>query len=317
MHWSVLLKDPQTGELSFTLVIGKCASKLQGMKIPAGQGVAGWVVEKGQPLIVEDVSQEPRFCSRVDRYSGFTTDSIIAVPLKTDNEIFGVIELVNKLEGGPFTPLDLKILTTIADYAALAIEKAYFFSALNKIADTDSLTGIYNRRAFDRMLEREIRICQRYKQPFSLLMIDIDDFKKINDQYGHPAGDAVLKKLGEILEQNVRKTDMVFRYGGDEFVVLMPRTQRKQASEARRRILRRIEDRNEQGPEIAFRASVGLHAMDSSGQGDILELLDNDLYREKSKKFPKNIDNIAENLQDMLQDERKRNASRSDDDLPF
>ncbi len=308
MHWSVLLKDPETNELTFTLVVGKNASKLQGLKIPAGEGIAGWIVKTGRPLIVEDVSSDDRFSSRVDRFTGFKTESIIGVPLKTDNKVFGVVELVNKLDGNPFTPFDLKLLTAIADFAALSIERAYYLNALRKLADTDPLTGVRNRRAFDRVFAEQILLCEESCQPFSLLMIDIDDFKKINDLHGHFAGDEVLKHLGRILLENVRRTDTVFRFGGDEFIVLMPQTVKQQAAEARKRILEHIDRLNEKGADTKFSASIGLRSMEVKDDRDIPEHLDTDLYQEKQKKIFPDIDDLASNLQEMLRMERSRKS---------
>ena len=308
-HWSILLKDPRKKELSFTLAMGRCASRLQGLKIPAGEGIGGWVVENGEPLIVEDVSRNECICSRLSRYEGIRKQSVMAAPLKTGEEIFGVVELIDKSDGKPFDSFDLKVLTLIADYGAMAIEKAYYFSALNKIADTDALTGAYNRRAFERMLEREVRMCRRYRQSFSLLMIHIVDFKEINDTHGISAGEAALKKLGEILERNVRKADMVFRYGADEFAILMPRTVMAQASRARHRIESCIQELNMSDSEIRFSVEIRSHCMESDDDDEILKLLDPKDSREKNKRFLRNIDNIAENIQEMLQEERKRKST--------
>ena len=306
LNWSILLKDAQTGELTFTVVVGKNSDKLRGLKLPAGEGIAGWIADTGHPVIVEDCAKDSRFSHRVDQYTGFQTDSIIGVPLMTDNKVFGVIELINKLDGQQFNSFDLKILTTIADFAAIAIEKAYYFRALRRLATMDGLTGAHNRAAFERYYQREVEMCRRYSQPLSLLMLDIDDFKQINDTHGHQAGDRVLRNLVELVEECVRKVDHICRYGGDEFVVLMPNTGRDQAAEVRRRIQQRIEYQNSLNPEVPYSVSIGLQAMDSESDADILELLDTDLYREKDRKIERNIENITEHLEEMLHEERSK-----------
>ena len=305
-NWSILIKSPRTGSLTFALVVGKNADKLRGLKLPPGEGVAGWVSDTGRPVIVEDVSSDQRFSSRVDEYTGFATESIIAVPLMSGQKVFGVIELINKLDGQPFSAFDLKVLTTIADFAAIAIEKAYYFRALKRMATVDSLTGAQNRGAFERMYYREVEMCRRYKLPLSFLMVDVDDFKQINDTYGHPAGDAVLKNLVEILGECTRKVDHIFRYGGDEFVVLMPNTDGDQAQTARKRIQERLEYQNSVGQEITYHVSIGIKAVDQEDEGDILAQLDTDLYKEKDKKFARRYDDIQEHLEDMLQEERSK-----------
>lgn len=304
LNWSLLIVNPKTGDLTFSLVVGKNADKLKGLKLPKGEGIAGWIAETGQSVIIEEVEKDSRFSARVDQFTKFTTESIIGVPLVTDGKVFGVIELINRLNGGAFTPLDLKILKTIADFAAIAIEKSYYLRALKRMADTDSLTGINNRGAFERLYLKEVEMCKRYGIPLAFLMIDIDDFKDINDQYGHPAGDTVLKKVADLLVESIRKVDRVFRYGGDEFVILMPNTNQAQAREARKRIQDRIDYQNSLEPEIKVKVSIGLHAMDAGDDTDILQILDSDLYKEKDKKFSKDIENISEHLEDMLAEER-------------
>ena len=304
LNWSILLKDPTTGDLTFTVVVGKNAKKLRGLSLPKGEGIASWIGETGQSLIVEDVAKDHRFSERIDRFTGFETESIIGVPLKTNEKVFGVIELINKLNGELFTPLELKVLTTIADFAAIAIEKAYYVRALRTLADTDTLTGVYNRGAFERLYLKEVETCKRYGTPLSFLMVDVDKFKEINDTHGHPAGDLVLKNLCNVLDGCVRKVDDVFRYGGDEFVILMPNTTKEDAKMARERILQRLEYQNSLGPDVPYTVSIGLHSLEKEEDSEILKLLDTDLYREKDKKFGKNIDNVGENLENALKDER-------------
>ena len=303
-NWSILLKNPETGDLTFTVVVGQNADKLKGLKLPKGEGIAGWISETGKPAIVVDVESDSRFSPRVDQFTGFKTNSIIGVPLLANDKVFGVIELINKLDGGVFTPFELKVLTTIADFAAIAIEKAYYLRALKKMATVDPVTGAHNRAAFEHNYYREVEICRRYETPLSFLMVDVDDFKKINDTYGHPAGDAVLRNLVELLCECVRKVDLVFRYGGDEFVILLPKTTKEQAMEARRRIQERIQYQNSLNPEIPYNVSIGLHSMDSQEDTGILECLDIDLYMQKDRKQQRNIENMEDHLEEMLKEER-------------
>lgn len=306
LNWSILLKNSKTGDLTFAMVVGKKANKLRGLRLPKGEGIAGWIAETGQPLIVEDVNEDKRFSPRVDDFTHFKTKSIIGVPLKSNDRVFGVIELINKLDGRPFTPFDLKILTTIADFAAIAIEKSYYARALKRLATIDSLTGAHNRGAFERQYSKEMEMCKRYEMPLSLLMLDIDEFKKINDTFGHQAGDRVLKNLVDLVGECIRKVDAIYRYGGDEFVVLMPNTTREQAVEVRNRIQERLEYQNTLKPEIPYNVSIGLHSVEDCNESEILELLDMDLYREKDRKLHQNLDSIEENIEDMLQEERRK-----------
>ena len=306
LNWSILLKSPKTGDLRFTKVVGKNSEQLQGLQLPKGEGIAGWIVKTGHSVIVEDVHKDTRFSARVDDFLAFETKSIIGVPLKINEKVFGVIELINKLNGNPFTPFDLKILTTIADFAAIAIEKSYYLQTLKHLANTDPLTGVYNRRAFERIYPRELDMWRRYGKTFSLLMVDIDDFKKINDSFGHPAGDSVLKDLAELLDFCIRKVDYIFRYGGDEFVVLLPSTDKEQAVEARSRSLQRVQYQNSLKPKVTYSISVGIHSIESGNESDLLQSVDTDLYQQKEKKISQNFESIEENLEDMLKDEMSR-----------
>ena len=141
LNWSLFLRDARTGALRFAVVTGSGADQLRGKSIPRGKGVAGWIAENGQSVIIEDVSRDARFDPSMDQITGFTTRSIIGVPLRTRKGVFGVIELVNKLDGRAFTPLELMVLTTIADFAAIAVEKAYYFRALRRIATSTRSPG--------------------------------------------------------------------------------------------------------------------------------------------------------------------------------
>ncbi len=303
LNWSLLLVDPKNEELVFKVVVGRAADTIRGKRISIYQGISGWIARTGQAVIIEDVSKDKRFSDQIDRITGFKTQSIIGVPLKTGNKVLGVIELVNKLNGEVFTPFELKVLSTIADFAAIAIEKAYYIRAIRKISRQDYLTGCLNRRSMDGILSREIERSRRRETVLSVLLLDINNFKNINDIYGHPYGDEVLKVCAEILHRNVRKIDYVIRYGGDEFAVIMPDTDEKAALHARDRIMKEIEDREKAQAKYHFTASIGISTAYKEGVLDInglLERTDKDMYDQKEQKEPLYIN---ENLLDFINDE--------------
>ncbi len=302
MNWSLLLRNARTGDLTFKVVVGSGVQKILGTSIPKGQGIAGWIAETGQAIIIEDVARDKRFDSSVDHLLGFKTESIIGVPLKTRDRVFGVIELINKVKGGNFTPVELKVLSTIADFTAIAIEKAYYLRALKRIALIDPLTGVHNRRSMIRFLDREVDRCNRLKTDLSVLIVDIDKFKEINDNYGHAAGDGVLKHLAHVLQQNLRKIDIVCRYGGDEFVVLMPDTAGPGAKETRRRIMQSVHNLEVPAP-MAYEVSIGLYSGRPVNASEIFSSADFDMYREKSSKIDVEIDNLSQNIGDFLDEE--------------
>lgn len=303
-NWSLMLKEPDSDKLKFAVVIGEGSNVLMGKTLMKGEGIAGWIAANKEAVIVDNVQDDPRFSNRVDSFTGFETTSIIGVPLVSGDKVFGVIELINKINGSHFTPLELKILTTIADFAAIAIEKAYYCGALSKLASTDPMTGLYNRGAFDKYLNNELQLKERYDTPLSLLMLDIDDFKIINDSYGHQAGDEVIICLAKILKQATREVDKPCRYGGDEFIVIMPNTSIEQCQVLKDRIQSMIDYENTIDGAVPFKVSIGAHSLTSGDKTTELGLLDAALYKEKANKEPVDVANMSKNLNQMLAEER-------------
>ena len=293
-NWSLILQDRKSGKLYFKLVIGENAKKLQGMSIPEQNSIAGWIFRENQPLIVEDVEKDVRFNRDFDKISGLKTKSIVGVPLAVDDKVIGVIELINAIDQMPFKTVDLEVLSTIADFTAIAIERAYYNQRLKEMAAVDPLTGLFNRRSFEEFMIKETERCKRYGGTISLLMIDVDDFKTLNDRFGHLCGDNVLKDLAQIIKNCARKADVVARYGGDEFVIIMPHTQRAGAQHLQKRICQAIEHRNNLPSVRPFRISVGIHCANRGTIEDLLRQSDIDLYKQKSDK--KNVDFIEEQL---------------------
>ncbi len=282
-NWSLLLLDRKTDQLVFRIAVGQAGDELRGRRIPAFEGVAGWVVANAQALIVEDVSADTRFSERVDTITGFTTESIIAVPLKTDDRVFGVIELINKLDGTRFSALELRTLATIAEFTAIAIQRAVYLGQLRRQALTDPLTGLLNRRGLDRLLERERSRMKRHGGQIAFILADVDAFKAINDERGHAAGDEVLRAVAAALMATCRESDAVARYGGDEFLVAMPETGMAEAEAARKRFQAALAEAGS-GPAGPFSVTLGVHAGDQADTDTVIERSDRDLYRRKEQK---------------------------------
>jgi diguanylate cyclase (GGDEF)-like protein len=303
-HWSLLLRNRTTGELTFEVVTGSAAEDLKGWTLRKGQGIAGWIADNARPVIISDVREDSRFDGTIDASIGFTTRSIIGVPLVTRGEVFGVIELVNKINGNPFTALELKMLTTIADFAAIAIERAYYIRVLKRVAAVDPLTKVFNRRVIARQLEREKDRVKRHGSRFSVIMVDLDNFKVINDTYGHATGDRILTSVADIIVNSVRKVDVVARFGGDEFLVLLPDSDRAAAERAGERIQSQI-DRGNMTADPPFSITMGIHEGNEDTVDDIMELVDAELYRRKGarRESDATIGDMPEHLREVLDEE--------------
>ena len=288
-NWSVLLKDQATAELYFHAAVGEGSDKLLGLRIKAGEGIAGWVAQNNLPLLVPDVAKDPRFASRFDAASRFHTVSILCVPLTFKGLTLGVIELVNGEGDGAFSEEDLRILGTVAEFSAIAIENARNFLKVQELTVLDDHTGLFNSRHLKRQLDSEVVRATRFGHPVSVIFFDLDHFKRVNDTHGHQAGSRVLHEVGKLLLKTLRSTDVPVRYGGDEFVILMPETSKDQAIAAGRRIGAEIAAMpflaaEKYGP-LRLTASVGVAAFpdDAADPENLIRRADEAMYQVKAR----------------------------------
>jgi diguanylate cyclase (GGDEF)-like protein len=200
--------------------------------------------------------------------------------------VLGVIELVNGVEERPFTHADLQILATIADYAAIAIENARNFRRISELVITDDLTGLYNGRHLHTLLDEEIERVNRFGGKLSLIFIDLDFFKKVNDTRGHIVGSRTLTEIGHLIRSNIRKVCKAARYGGDEFVVILPNTGKEGAMTLASRlhqVFREHEFHDESRNPFNLTASFGLatYPDDAGSKDELVRLADQAMYRVK------------------------------------
>ena len=277
---SLLFLEEEVGELFFAEAVGEKGEKVKGIKLKTGQGVAGWVAEKGEPVIVHDASSDPRFFDGVDKISNFVTRNIVCVPLRTKDRILGSIEVINK-NSGSFDSDDMLILTALANQVAVAIENGRLYEE----SIVDGLTGLYQRKYFELRLEEELKRSKRYKHPLNLVMIDIDYFKRVNDEHGHLMGDAVLKEVASVFKKSIRLEDVVARYGGEEFVLIMPHTSVENMRKTGERLRAEIEEMEISGIRITI--SVGIGHFDGKemdfNHRDLINRADRALYLAKKR----------------------------------
>ena len=285
--WSLLLLDAAKQELYFELAVGEGSQALKDMRIKPGQGIAGWVAEHCEAVIVPDVSQDTRFFSKADERTKMETRSIVAVPVMFRENCLGVIELINCVGPSGFGQRELKLLEALADFAAIAIENARHVKRIHELTITDDCTSLFNARHLNFILETEIYRSQRYNFEFSLLFIDLDHFKTVNDTHGHVMGSKLLAEIGEVLKTKCRLIDMAFRYGGDEFVIVLPQTSKENATGVARRVHQTIGETTwlaGEGLNTRITASVGVasYPSDSKTKVGILHLADEAMYLVKN-----------------------------------
>jgi diguanylate cyclase (GGDEF)-like protein len=285
--WSLLLMDVEKNELFFQIATGKGAEALKDLRIKVGQGLAGWVAQSGQPVVVTDTSNDSRFFSQVDAKTKMETRSVVAVPVRFRDQCLGVIELINCIGPEGFSQRDLALLEALADYAAIAIENARHVQRIHELTITDDCTTLYNARHLNFMLDTEIYRSHRYAFEFSLIFIDLDHFKSINDTHGHLIGSKLLAEIGAAIKEKCRMIDMAFRYGGDEFVVLLPQTSKENALGVANRLHKLIRETvwlQESGINANVTASVGVasYPTDSRSKAELLHLADEAMYAVKN-----------------------------------
>jgi diguanylate cyclase (GGDEF)-like protein len=284
--WSLLMVDEARDELYFAIAVGDKAEVLKNVRLKVGEGIAGWVAKNGEARVVPDVSADPYFASRVDEATKWETRSVICVPLRSKLRVLGVIQLVN-VDMSRFTDAELFFLQSLSDYAAIAIENARWVEKIQELTITDDCTGLYNARHLYKTLETEVYRSSRFGYEFSILFIDLDHFKTVNDTHGHLVGSKLLAEIGYLVKAQLRLIDFAYRYGGDEFVVLLPQTSKDQALVVAKRLqdaMRAARFCREEGLNLNVLASIGLatYPHDARTAHDIIRQADEMMYLVKN-----------------------------------
>ncbi len=285
--WSILLMHSNRNELVFERARGTAADRLTYAKLKVGEGIAGWVALHEEPVIVNDVTKDKRFNSSFDKASNFKTRSILCVPLISRGQLIGVVELINrKSTSYRFTRRDLTTLTMLLGPIAVSLHNAMLFQETEKLAITDDLTKLYNTRYIHSKLGRMIEERRASRERFSIIFLDLDGFKSVNDSYGHLVGAKTLVEIGRIIFETVGKKDEVARYGGDEFVVLMPKADALEAREMAERIRNAIASHDFLGmmpAHIKLSASFGISVFPDHAETltELIQKADSAMYAVK------------------------------------
>ena len=283
--WSLLLLDEQKDELYFELVKGISLKSVKGVRYKMGEGPVGSVAETGLPLLITDFSNQKHF-RRNEFFPHLKVESVLCVPIISKRRVIGIIQMINRLDQKPFEENDLRLLLKLVDQAALAIERSYLYQKMSDLATTDDLTHLYNFRYLDQVLEVEIRRCRRYRSTVSLIFLDMDHFKLVNDQYGHLMGSQVLIEVANLLIKSLRDVDIIARYGGDEFVVILPETDVETTHRITHRVrnaIRGYEFLKKEGLSIHLSASFGIAGFPEHAKNktDLIRLADQAMYKAK------------------------------------
>ena len=272
--------DRDAGLLRPMLARDRFASLILENTFAIDHGITGWVVTNGSAQCINDAQLDHRMS--LIPGTPAEDESLIIVPLLADGGVVGTLNLgrMGGLESH-FNPNEFEIAKLFASQASIALQNSETHRAVSTLADTDALTGLHNRRAFE--LHIRALLADVAAQPVMLLMLDLDGFKRFNDQRGHPAGDALLNEVARAIESVVRGGDRVYRYGGDEFAVLLPATPREVGAQVARRIRATIAAANS-GVAQPVTASVGAagYPDDATTRDELVAAADSALYRAKS-----------------------------------
>jgi len=277
----IFLSDERVGDLVMSFGPTTNASLPEALRVPMNGTIAGKVVREGIALIRNH--QEPDDLVLCEEEAGLPIGKLICVPLKHSNRTLGALMLINKLDGPDFLDEDLRLLTTVASTIAVMIANARLYQR----AIRDALTGAYNRGAFDNTLQEYWTTCQNTGKGFALILLDLDNFKQVNDRLGHTTGDQVLQQVTRILWETLREDDSIFRYGGEEFGILMGDLVDLQVVTAIAERLRAALDREltiNSLVRVRISASIGLVIHPRHGARsprDLLDIADDAAYQAK------------------------------------
>lgn len=282
---SALLFLVDTDKQELNLVFSRMDTDIEKVKAKKGDLLDEWVFKQRQCLLVEDIKKDFRFSEEKMRVYERTFRSVIASPMIEEKKILGIVRLEHSKPHN-YTSEDLRLLDILCDLGAASLQNAKFYKQTMDLAITDGLTGLYLRRYFLDRLKEELSRSLRNDLDCSFLMIDIDNFKNYNDQYGHTAGDIVLKTLSSVLK-GFADSGILCRYGGEEFSIFLPETSKKKAEKIAEEIRKAIKKEPIEFRRVKTNISVSIGVAtfpdDAKLQDELILKADERLYMAKKK----------------------------------
>jgi diguanylate cyclase (GGDEF)-like protein len=269
------------GELTFGASLNNEGVRDVAHSMPRPNGLTTSVLQEGAQVIVEDISTHTLYKDMPLAAEG----SIIGIPLKFNNAIVGVMNLSRSVTGS-FTKAELRLLGLLADQAAVAISNANLHRELAQRANTDSMTGLPNRRALEERLQGELNHASRTKSQFAVVMMDLDGFKSVNDTYGHSVGDEVLRHVFNFLAERTRSADFLARYGGDELTLILRDSGLQEAQTVTRKVIDLMGKYSFTLPgkppiKLGITAGIAFYPYHAQNAGNLLRAADAALYQAK------------------------------------
>ncbi|MEI6438259.1 MAG: diguanylate cyclase [Candidatus Omnitrophota bacterium] len=234
---SLMMVHGDGSELLLQASCGIPEEAARDVRVKLGESVSGMVAARGQAVLVNDIESHEVF--KRQKRKGYRSGAFMCAPLFYEHKLLGIISVADK-DGG-FTPTDLGVFEIIARQSAISISRIKLLHSFEVLAQTDPMTGLLNYRSFAQRMEEETARAARYGQVFSVMMADIDHFKRYNDTNGHPGGDTLLRSLAATFRSCLRSTEFVYRYAGDEFAVILPGTEAAQAAVAGEKVRQAVE----------------------------------------------------------------------------
>ena len=290
----------QDDQLSFGAALDYNGQRNQLFAMPRPDGLTYSVARSNRIMIIDDMLNHPMFAKMPrEEISG----SIAGIPLMMGKTVVGVMNMSRRKQGG-FTSTEMRLLSLLADQAAVAVINARLHQAVSTQALSDTLTGLPNRRALDARMDNEVKRSIRYGRPCAVLMMDLDGFKSINDTWGHLFGDQVLFELAQFLSSNLRSTDFLARYGGDELTMIFPESDILNASQVGEKIHASLGNFEITQPDgnrrhLGVSGGIALYPRHGRTASDLLRAADEALYR--AKKHSRNSFLIARDMTGELQ----------------